>query len=146
MNTYRVYLLDTTVALSPVVHTVYIQAEKYGPAWAQSRAVASRKQEPNTPTFTLDAEGKQPFVIPGRAGDVVIAKISDMTVRNVKLDKTALQAILDDPKATADEKLAAMQGFLQTGKGPTPAPTPEPEATPAAGKGKGAKQGEQAAA
>lgn len=142
MNTYRVYLLSLAAGvLNPQTDVVYLKADKYGPAWQQARALCSKTQVAGTAEFTVDAEGLVPYEV---KRDTVVAKISDMTVRNVKLDKTALQAILDDANASAEDKLAAMQGFLQTGKAPA-APTPEPEvAADTSSKGKGRKAGAEA--
>lgn len=133
MNTYRVYGLNTAVALSPVVAIAYIQAEKYGDAWRLARAALSNQVPEGAtkvPVLYADPECKVVSDI-GHGKHVGVAKIDDIRPRNVKLDKTALQSILDDPNASAEDKLAALQAQLGTApKAATPTPAPANKPTP----------------
>lgn len=120
MNTYRVYILNTAQALAPAVTIAYVQAEKYGPAWSGARGALNGKA--GSPKLFLDQECKGPTF--GEKGDhVVVAKIDDLKPRNVKLDKKALEAIINDPKAKPEDKVAAMQAML-SGKPAAPAEAP----------------------
>ena len=110
MNTYRVYVLDVTQALEPKVHIVYIQAEKYGPAWEASRGVLGNTDKGKGKTLFNEAECKTKFTLKGE--DFKVSKIVDIRPRNVKVDKTALKALLADPKASDADKLAAMAKLL----------------------------------
>ena len=111
MNTYRIYVLDTKAALEPVVHVCYIRtADKYKGAWEGGRAALAGKEK--APTLWSDPECTVPAGV-GHGDHVVVAKIVDIKPRNVKLDKTALQAILDDPAVSAEDKLVAMQAMLK---------------------------------
>lgn len=109
MNTYRVYVLDTTLAEKPVIHVNYIQADKYGPAWQGARAALNGKEKApslfNDPAATVKSKL-------GHGDQLTVAKIDDIRPRNVKLDKAKLNEILADPKATAEDKLAAMKAML----------------------------------
>ena len=106
MNTYRVYALDTTVALEPTVIIAYVRAEKYGPAWELARAVLAGKVKP---ALYADAEATKLAAFPKGC---VVAKIVDIRPRNVKLDVVALKAVLADPKATDAEKLEAARALV----------------------------------
>ena len=109
MNTYRAYVLDTTIALEPIVHVVYLRADKYGPAWQGANHALSGGDKA-TDLFT-EADCKVLAKI--KPGDhVKCAKIDDIRPRNVKVDKTALKALLADPKASDADKLAAMAKLL----------------------------------
>lgn len=110
MNTYRVYVLNTTNALEPIVHVVHVQAEKYGPAWEAARGVLGDTDKGKGKALFNDAECKEKFLLKGE--DFVVAKIVDIRPRNVKIDKTALKALLADPKASDADKLAAMAKLL----------------------------------
>lgn len=109
MNTYRVYVLDTKQADEPKVHVVYVKSEKYDGAWKGARAALAGKE--NAAKLFADKEGKEPSKV-GHGDHVTVAKIDDIRPRNVKVDKAALQAILNDPKASAEDKLKAMQASL----------------------------------
>lgn len=105
MNTYRVYVLDTTAAEAPVVHTCFVKADKYGPAWQTARAALNGVAGK---VISTDVEGKLPFK---RHGDeLVVAKIDDIRPRNVKLDKAALQAAMSE--GTPAEQLAKLAALL----------------------------------
>lgn len=110
MNTYRVYVLNTTVALAPTVHVVYVSTEKYDGAWKTARGVVRADEAYKAKALFLDPELKEKA--PAFASDCSVVKIDDIRPRNVKLDKTALQAIIADPKATPDEKLKALTTLL----------------------------------
>lgn len=108
-NTYRVYVLDTTVAEAPKVHVTFIQAPIYKDAWQGARHALSGGAKAK-PLFS-DKECKVKSPLAPNA-EYNVAKIDDIRPRNVKLDKAALQELLADPKATAEEKLAAMTKLL----------------------------------
>lgn len=109
MNTYRVYALNTASALEPVVHIAHIRAEKYGPAWEGARAALNGAKD--APTLFVDPECKVPAKL-GHGDHIVCAKVVDLRPRNVKLDKTALQAVLADPASTPEQKLAAVTALV----------------------------------
>lgn len=109
MNTYRVYALNTTNATQPTVHVLYIQADKYGPAWQGARAALNGKDK--APTLFDDPQATTKSKI-GHGDHLTVAKIDDIRPRNVKLDKAKLQEIINDPKASADDKLAALKATL----------------------------------
>lgn len=110
MNTYRVYVLDTKIATAPVVHVAHIRTDgKYKGAWEGARAACSGKDK--APLLYSDAACTETATF-GHGDDITVAKIVDIKPRNVKLDKTAMQAILNDPEATAEAKLEAMQLML----------------------------------
>ena len=111
MNTYRVYALDTSVALEPIVHVVYVRADKYGPAWKGARALLRGETAEGVKEFFTDAEAKVKANI-SHGDHLTVAKIDDIKPRNVKLDKKALQAIIDDETKPAEERLAAMKALL----------------------------------
>lgn len=104
MNTYRIYLLDTTNVESPTVSIAYFQATKYNDAWTGSRAVVAKKEE---------AAGRHLFQDPGctetislgSTDNLTVAKILDCTPRNKKLDKATLADILADSSLSQKAKL-----------------------------------------
>lgn len=110
MNTYRVYVLNTTVALQPAVHVAYVQAPKYGDAWS-AKTGARRALIDGTVKLFADPDCKVPAKV-GHGDAYTVAKIEDIKQRNKKLDKAALQAILDDPKASDTDKLKAMKEMI----------------------------------
>jgi len=107
MNTYRVYVLSTTNPLAPLVAIAYVQGEKYRDAWMNARGALNGKVK-NAKLFN-EPEAKTEVKF---EPDSVVAKIDDIRPRNVKLDKAKLQEILKDPKASAEDKLAAMTAML----------------------------------
>lgn len=110
MNTYRVYVLDTTVALQPKVTVNYVQAPKYGDAWSAKTGARRALIDGQVKMFD-DPECKVQSKI-GHGDHFTVAKIEDIKQRNKKLDKVALQEILNDPKASDTDKLAAMKAMI----------------------------------
>lgn len=108
MNTYRIYLLDTTNVESPVVSSAFFQATKYNDAWTGARAVLSGKI---TDRFLFaEADCKTKIKI-AKADPRTVVKILDCTPRNKKLDKATLADILADESlndAQRLEKIAAL--------------------------------------
>lgn len=113
MNTYRVYVLNCTVALEPAVLVGYVQAAKYADAWNAKTGARAALIEgvAGAPKLYADAECKTPLKH-GKGDNWTVAKIADMKARNKKLDKAALQAILDDPKVSDADKLKAMKEMV----------------------------------
>lgn len=111
MNTYRVYLLDTSVALEPKARVVYVRADKYGPAWESARALCRGEEKNGVKHFFEDQAGEVIATITA-GDDLNVAKIDNLKKRNVKLDKAALQAIIDSDEATAEEKVEAMKALI----------------------------------
>lgn len=109
MNTYRAYVLDTTIALEPNVLIVYLRADKYGPAW-QGANHALNGGDHAVDLFTAPDCKVLAKIAPGP--NVKCVKIDDIRPRNVKIDKTALKALLADPKASDADKLKAMAALL----------------------------------
>lgn len=107
MNTYRVYALDVTKTLEPTTHVLYVRGEKYADAWKTARAALNAK--PGSTLFT-DADAKTKFA--GHGDKVTVSRIDDMREKNVKLDKAALVAALNDSTATAEQKLAALKALV----------------------------------
>lgn len=118
MRTYRAYILNTVKPLEPEVTIVYLQAEKYGPAWQGTRATLNAEKNGCKLFLDADCKGEQ-FKQTG--DDVTVVKIVDMKPRNVKLDKQALQDLINDPNASAEAKIEAMQAML-AGKQPEAKP------------------------
>lgn len=126
-NTYRVFVLETGNNNSTVVatHVAYIQAVKYGPAWNGARSLLNdgkpHKENPLAKALFSDPECKTDAKL-GFGDHLTVAKIVDIKGKNVKLDASALQAILDDPNASPEQKLEAMQAKLaQVSKPKAPA-------------------------
>jgi hypothetical protein len=107
MNTYRVYVLDTTDATAPLVHVAFIAADKYGPAWQGARAALNGTK--GAPSLFSDVERSTRFTSHGDA--FTVAKIDDIRPRNVKIDKAALAALLTG-EGDAATKIAAMAAAL----------------------------------
>ncbi len=103
MNTYRVYVLETTIASSPVAHVAFVKSEKYADAWRNARAALNRSDERATLYNDADCKSRATF-----AKNCVVAKIDDIKPRNKKIDKIALTAIINDPKSTPEQKIAAL--------------------------------------
>lgn len=106
MNTYRVYVLNTTQELAPVARVAYVRSDKYAGAWQTARAALNG--DPKAIMFN-DAAAAEKATF---QKDCVVAKIVDIKPRNVKLDKAAIQAILADPKAKPEDKLLALQALV----------------------------------
>lgn len=113
MNTYRVYVLDTTAALAPVVHIAYVRTDKYsgqGGAWDIAGAIVRRDEKAKKLNLYADPGCTEEYG--DWAGDVKVVKIVDIRPRNVKLDKKALQELIADPNTPDDEKLKALADLL----------------------------------
>lgn len=110
MNTYRVYLLSTGNPLEPVATVCYIRAEKYGPAWQISRGVARGDEKYAKQALYTDPDCTQKLRVPAES---VVAKIDDIRPRNVKLDKKALQELVNNPETPAEEKVEALRQLLK---------------------------------
>lgn len=113
MNTYRVYVLDTTAELAPVVHICYVRTEKYsgqGGAWDVAGAIVRRDDKAKNLNLYADKECKEEYG--DWSGDVKVVKIVDIKPRNVKLDKQALQDLIADPDVSDEDKLKALAGLL----------------------------------
>lgn len=110
MNTYRVYVLDTREPLAPNVSIAYVRGEKYGDAWKASNAILNGEAAKDVRLFS-DPECKVHASAIGTGAAWKTAKVEDMKPRNTKLDKAKLTEILNDPKATNQAKLAAIQAL-----------------------------------
>lgn len=108
MNTYRVYVLDTANALEPVAHVAYVKGDKYGDAWSTARAALNGSRE--DAKLYLDVNTKDVAKFPKGS---VVAKIDDIKPRNKKLDKVALTAIINDPKASPEDKVKALAQMIR---------------------------------
>lgn len=111
MNSYRVFLLDTTNVAQPTASVAFIKAPKYKDAWERARLALNDADEAKKQgaVYTDDEKGEKVWKRPANAKDLTVAKIVECKQRNVKLDKAALQAIINDPKKTDAEKLEAMK-------------------------------------
>lgn len=118
INTYRGYVLvrNTADPHKPTTVVGYIRAPKYGDAWKAGRAIAGGK--PEAGSMFADQECKRKLELPK---DAVFVACDDLRVRNVKLDRKALEAIINDPKATAEDKVKAMSAMV-AGAGQQAAP------------------------
>jgi hypothetical protein len=112
MNTYRVYLLDTTVVDKPAVSMAYFQATKYNDAWSGSRAVLAGKSEAEGRHLFEDASCTKALQLDS-VENLTVAKILDCTPRNKKLDKATLADILADPKLSQKAKLEKIAALNQ---------------------------------
>lgn len=110
-TTYRAYVLEVTKPLAPVIHVAYLRGEKNGDAWIKGRAWldTERRAKMQPPMFS-DEACKTPFALHGEAFTLV--KTSDMTTRNAKLDRTALQSIANDATRSAEDRLKAMAAII----------------------------------
>lgn len=111
MKTYRMYALDITNALEPTVHIVYVQAAKYDLVWKGARAALDTdRQKEALPLFATPECKDRAALRP--SDNITCVRIDELKARNVKLDKAALQAVLDDEEASPEEKLEAMKALL----------------------------------
>lgn len=112
LNSYRGYVLVRNAAdpHKPQLIVGYVRAPKYGDAWTLGRAIASGDEtKAKGAKLFADPEGKKALDIP--AGATFVA-CDNMRKRNQKLDRAALQAIIDDPNTSPEKKIEAMQAMI----------------------------------
>lgn len=112
--TYRAYVLNVQDPINPTVQVAYIQANKYGPAWKAARALVAtgkpHEEVPATTSFFADDAGTQPLDV-GFGDHVVIATVTDLKPKTVKLDQAKLQAILADDSLSVEARLDAAKAL-----------------------------------
>lgn len=116
-QTYLVYLVDIRDRLDPTVRVLYIQADKYGPAWKAARAlVATGKPHDEVPKTTSFFEDKNCTKVAevGYGKHLNVATVLDPTPpKNAgKVDEEKLRSILTSDTASDKEKLDAMKALL----------------------------------
>lgn len=118
MSTYRVYVLNTSKPEAPTIAVAYVSADKYGPAWAASRSLLNdgkpHKDAPQAKTLFSDAAMTTDAKI-GHGDHLTVAKIVDIKPRNVKMDKAALTAALDEKGLTPEQQLAKLRALIGAG-------------------------------
>lgn len=115
MNTYRVYVLNTAIALAPTVTIAYVRGEKYGDAWKSCNAILNGEAPKDVKLFT-DAECTVDAKL-GSGSHLKTAKVEDIKPRNAKFDKAKLAEIMGDAKMTPAAKLKAIEALTGTTAG-----------------------------
>lgn len=120
MKTYRVYALDVSKPLAPVAHVCYVSSVKYDGAWKAARGAldADKRGKPvngyPTERATLFSDEALKVTFANFGDAFTVARIDDMTARNVKIDGKALKDALNDVDTNDDKAVLAALNAART--------------------------------